>query len=209
MASALAPLGAASLLYVVIARGFLAGDVDPSLAPLLGILPLFAFSMWLLTAATARSALFLAWAATAMAVGSAYETFLLTNPDLIRESWYPIFNLVALTASTVASAAFLSMFATFPTGIPERRWQQLLVGLFWVPVVVVPISLLVVTHVLTVQVHAEQGQGIPNPYALPVLAWASPIVEWIVSSWPAVFLALAVLISRAFFGIRRCGCARA
>jgi signal transduction histidine kinase len=197
----LAPLGAASLLYVVIARGFLAGSADPALAwPLLGILPLFAFSMWLLTASTARSALFLAWAATAMAVGSAYETFLLTNPDVIGEPWYPILNLVGLTASTVASAAFISMFATFPTGIPEHRWQRISVWLFWVPVVVVPISLLVVPHVLTVQVHAEQGADIPNPFAVPALAWAEPVVTWVVYSWPAVFLALAVLISRAFFG---------
>ncbi|WP_187432483.1 sensor histidine kinase [Agromyces mariniharenae] len=200
--AALAPLGAASLLYVVVARGFLAGAAaDPSLGwPLLGILPLFAFSMWLLTVSTARSALFLAWAATAMAIGSAFETFRLTNPDVIGEPWYPFFNLVELTASTVASAAFVSTFATFPTGIPERRWQRISVGLFWVPVVVVPLSLLVVPHVLTVQVHAEQGEGIPNPFALPALAWASPIVSWIVYSWPAVFLALAVLISRAFFG---------
>lgn len=199
--AALAPLGTASLLYVVIARGFLAGAADPSLGwPLLGIVPLFAFAIWLLTASTARSALFIAWAATAMAVGSAFETFLLTNPDVILEPWYPIFNLGGLTASTVGSAAFVSMFATFPTGIPERRWQRISVGVFWVPVVVVPFSLLVVPHVLTVQVHAEQGEGIPNPYALPALAWADPIVEWIVYSWPAVFLALAVLISRAFFG---------
>ena len=199
--AALAPLGTASLLYVVIARGFLAGAADPALAwPLLGIVPLFAFSMWLLTASTARSALFLAWAATAMALGSAFETFLLTNPDVIREPWYPIFNLVGLTASTVASSAFISMFATFPTGIPERRWQRISVWLFWIPVVVVPLSLLVVPHVLTAEVHAEQGTGIPNPFALPALAWADPIVTWIVYSWPAVFLALAVLISRAFFG---------
>ncbi|MGW4928327.1 sensor histidine kinase [Agromyces sp. NPDC004153] len=199
--AALAPLGAASLLYVVVARGFLAGAADPALAwPLLGILPLFAFSIWLLTASTARSALFLAWAATAMAVGAAYETFMLTNPDVIREQWYPIFNLLGLTASTVASAAFVSMFATFPTGIPEKRWQRVSVWLFWVPVVVVPFSLFVVPHVLTVEVHAEQGQAIANPFALPGLAWASPVVAWIVYSWPAVFLALAVLISRAFFG---------
>ena len=199
--AALAPLGTASLLYVVIARGFLAGAADPALAwPLLGIVPLFAFSMWLLTASTARSALFLAWAATAMALGSAFETFMLTNPDVIREPWYPIFNLVGLTASTVASSAFISMFATFPTGIPERRWQRISVWLFWIPVVVVPLSLLAVPHVLTAEVHAEQGTGIPNPFALPALAWADPIVTWIVYSWPAVFLALAVLISRAFFG---------
>ena len=189
------------MLYTVVARGFIAGDVGPGLAwPLLGVLPLFVFGMWLLTATTARSALFIAWAATAMAVGAGFETFLQMNPDVIREPWYPLVNLVGLMAATVASAAFISMFATFPTGIPERRWQRISVGFFWVPVVVAPFSLLVVPHVLTPEVHAESGEGIPNPFALPALAGAEPVVEWIVYSWPAVFLALAVLISRAFFG---------
>ena len=189
------------MLYTVVARGFVAGDVGPGLAwPLLGVLPLFVFGMWLLTASTARSALFIAWAASAMAVGAGFETFLQMNPDVIREPWYPLVNLVGLMAATVASAAFISMFATFPTGIPERRWQRISVGFFWVPVVVAPFSLLVVPHVLMPEVHAEAGEGIPNPFALPALAGAEPVVEWIVSSWPAVFLALAVLISRAFFG---------
>ena len=198
----LAPLGAASLGYVVVARGFLAGAPDPALAwPLLGIVPLFAFSMWLLTASTARSALFLAWAATAMALGSAFETFRLTNPDVFREPWYPFFNLAELTASTVAGAAFISMFATFPTGIPERRWQRISVWLLWIPVVVAPLSLLVVPHVLTVQVHAEQGVGIPNPYAVPGLEWAAPAVYFlIVQPWPAVLIGLGVLGHRALFG---------
>ena len=92
-----------------------------------------------------------------------FETFLQTNPDVIREPWYPLFNLVGLTAATVASAAFISMFATFPTGIPERRWQRISVWLFWVPVVVAPLSLLVVPHVLTPEVHAESGRGHPEP----------------------------------------------
>ena len=127
------------MLYTVVARGFVAGDVGPGLAwPLLGVLPLFVFGMWLLTASTARSALFIAWAASAMAVGSGFETFLQMNPDVIREPWYPLLNLVGLMAATVASAAFISMFATFPTGIPERRWQRISVGFFWVPVVVAP-----------------------------------------------------------------------
>ena len=104
--AALAPLGAACMLYTVVARGFIAGDAGPGLAwPLLGVLPLFVFGMWLLTASTARSALFIAWAATAMAVGAGFETFLQMNPDVIREPWYPLLNLIGLMAATVASAA--------------------------------------------------------------------------------------------------------
>ncbi|MFE6256556.1 histidine kinase [Agromyces sp. NPDC057865] len=189
------------MLYTVVARGFVAGDAGPGLTwPLLGILPLFVFGMWLLTVSTARSALFIAWAATAMAVGAGFETFLQMNPDVVREPWFPFLNLVGLTSSTVASAAFISLFATFPTGIPERRWQRISVGVFWIPVVLAPFSILIVPHVLAVQVHAEAGVAIPNPFAVPALAWAAPLTEWVVYAWPAVFLALAVLISRAFFG---------
>ena len=120
---------------------------------------------------------------------------------MIREPWYPLLNLIGLTAATVASAASSACSRPSRPGIPERRWQRISVGFFWVPVVVAPLSLLVVPHVLMPEVHAEAGEGIPNPFALP-----RPRVErnrwwtWIVYSWPAVFLALAVLISRAFFG---------
>ena len=85
----LAPIGAASLIYVVIVRGFIEGDTGHSLAwPLLGILPMFVFGMWLLTVTSSRSGVFLAAAATAGAVGSAYETFVQRNPELIYEPWF-------------------------------------------------------------------------------------------------------------------------
>ena len=191
------------MLYTVVARGFIAGDAGPGLAwPLLGVLPLFVFGMWLLTASTARSALFIAWAASAMAVGAGFETFLQMNPDVIREPWYPLVNLIGLVAATVASAAFISMFATFPTGIPERRWQRISVGFFWVPVVVAPFSLLVVPHVLTPEVHAEAGEGIPNPFALPALAGAEPVVEWIATTGIAASATSNTLLAMPFSGTK-------
>ncbi|MEV1131270.1 sensor histidine kinase [Agromyces sp. NPDC049794] len=200
--AALAPLGAVSVAYVVIVRGFVAGEAAVGLVwPLLGILPLFVFGIWLLTVSTARSALFIAWTATAIAIGAASETFLSVNPDVLREPWFPLFNILGLTAESIASAAFISMFATFPTGIPERRWQRIAVGFIWVPVVVAPLSLVVTSNVLTpTSSHEVPGAEIPNPLAVPALAWAAPAVEWIVYVWPAVFLGLAVLLSRAFFG---------
>ncbi|WP_136706130.1 ATP-binding protein [Agromyces sp. H66] len=199
--AALAPLGTASLVYAVIARGFIAGDAGHGLAwPLLGILPLFTFGMWLLTASTSRSALYIAWASTAMAVGSAVDTFVRLNVDVVREPWFPAFSLIGLIADAVTAAGFISMFATFPTGIPERRWQRIMVALFWLPVVVAPLSLLTTPHAVTPLFLGVDGEGVPNPFAVPWLEWADPIVEWIVYLWPSAIAGIAVLIARAFFG---------
>ncbi len=59
----LGPIGVASLVYVVVMRGFIDPDVnsDHGLAwPLLGALPLFVFGMWLLTVSASRIALLIA-----------------------------------------------------------------------------------------------------------------------------------------------------
>jgi signal transduction histidine kinase len=199
--AALAPLGMVSVAYVVVVRGFVAGETVQGLVwPLLGIVPLFAFGIWLLTVSTSRSALFIAVTGTAIAVGTASETFVLLNPDVVRETWFPVFNLIGLTSGAVASAAFISMFATFPTGIPERRWQRVAVWVLWVPVPVAPLSLVVTPNVLVSSTGHSGGESIPNAFAVPALAWAAPAVEWILTQWPAVFVGLAVLLSRAFFG---------
>ena len=198
---ALAPLGAASVAYVVIVRGFILGDTVDALAwPLLGILPLFALGIWLLTVSTSRSALYIAWTGTAIAVGAAFDAFVSLNPDVVLEPWFAAFNVIGLTLAAIAAAAFMSMFATFPTGVPERRWQRIAVGFLWVPVVVAPLSLVVSPIVLTSEFDEVGVEGIANPFAMPALGWAAPALEWIVTDWPGIFLALAVLIARAFFG---------
>lgn len=201
--AALAPLGAVSVAYVVVVRGFVADDTARGLVwPLLGILPFFAFGLWLLTVSTSRSALYIAWTGSAIAVGTAFETFASANPDAVREPWFPPLVLVWLMADEIAAAAFISMFATFPTGIPERRWQRVLVAFVWIPVLVAPLASVAAPNVLAPASHDLGGNQIPNPFAVPALAWAAPAVEWILVAWPAVFLGLAVLISRAFFGDR-------
>ena len=69
----LGPIGVAALVYLVITRGFIDGDVDHALAwPILGALPLFVLGMWLLTVTRSLTAALIALAATALLVGSAY-----------------------------------------------------------------------------------------------------------------------------------------
>ncbi len=198
----LAPLGAASLLYVLIVRGFVEPAADHSLAwPLVGVLPTFVFGVWLLTVSSSRSAIFIAVASTAMAVGSAYETFVQRNVELIQQPWFPLFNMVGLTADAVATAAFLVTFATYPTGIPERKWQQVAVALVWVPVLVGPLTLLTTPHVIMPPYVGISGDALPNQFAVPGLEWASPGVYYLIyQPWPSVLLGLGVLYSRALLG---------
>jgi signal transduction histidine kinase len=198
----LAPIGAASLLYVVIVRGFVESAADHSLGwPLLGVLPTFVFGIWLLTVSSSRSAVFIAAAATAMAVGSAYETFVQRNGDLIQQPWFPVFNMVGLTADSVAAAAFLTMFATYPTGTAERRCQLIAVAFLWVPVLVGPLTLATTPHVVMQQYIGISGEAIPNPFVVPGLEWAATAVYYIIfQPWPGMLLGLVVLCSRAFFG---------
>ena len=96
----LGPIGVGALVYIVLVRGFIEGDFDHGLAwPLLGALPLFVFGMWLLTVSASRIALLVALAATAMLVGSAYETFIQRNLGILGEPWFPLLNLCLLYTS--------------------------------------------------------------------------------------------------------------
>ncbi|WP_306903030.1 sensor histidine kinase [Arthrobacter pascens] len=200
--AALAPIGVASLLYVVIVRGFVDSAGDHQLGwPLLGVLPTLVFGMWLLTVSSAPSAVFIAVAATSMAVGSACETLVLTNVGLIQEPWFPLFNMIGLTADAVSTAAFLAMFATYPTGTLERRWQRIAVVLIWVPVAVGPLTVLTTPHVVMQPYIGISGDAVPNPFAVPWLEWAAPAMHYLIyQPWPSVVLGLAVLYSRAIFG---------
>lgn len=198
----LGPIGVASLLYVVVIRGFVEADADHGLGwPLLGALPLFVFGMWLLTVSSSRTAVLVALAATAMLVGSAYETFVQRNIEIMAEPWFPLFNVIGLTADATATSALLIVFATFPSGIPERRWQRIAVAFLWTPVLAGPLTLLTAPHVVMSPYIGISGDAIPNPFALPWLEWAAPVVEiLVVQALPAVVLGLALLGSRALFG---------
>ncbi|MBM7503631.1 sensor histidine kinase [Agromyces aurantiacus] len=200
----LGPIGLASLAYIVVVRGFVdAGVTDEhGLAwPLLGALPLFVFGMWLLTVSASRIALLIALGATAMLVGSAYETFVNHNLAILTQPWFPLFNVVGLTADAMATSALLIVFATFPDGVPERRWERIAVVFMWTPVLVGPLTLLTTPHVVTPMYLGFTGEAFPNPFAVPWLEWAAPAVaSLVVQPWPAVVLGFAVLVSRAVFG---------
>ncbi|WP_308798942.1 sensor histidine kinase [Agromyces silvae] len=198
----LGPIGVAALGYIVVVRGFVAADADHGLAwPLLGALPLFVLGMWLLTVSSSRTAVFVALASTSLLVGSAYETLMVWNPWIAQEEWFPLLNAVGLTADGVATAAFLSVFATFPDGALERRWQRIAVWLLWVPALAGVLTLLTTPFVVVSPYVGFSGAGIANPFAVPWLEWAAqPVGLLVVQAWPAVAIGLTILVSRALFG---------
>lgn len=198
----LGPIGVAALVYIVVVRGFIEGEADHGLAwPMLGILPMFVFGMWLLTVSASRMAVLIALAATAMLVGSAYETFVLRNPFVVAEPWFPLFNAIGLTADATATAAFLMVFATFPDGTAEHRWQRVAVAFLWLPLLAAPLTLLTTPHVVTSPYLGVSGDAIPNPFAVPWFEWAAPAVQYlVVQSWAVVAIGLTVLGTRALFG---------
>ena len=198
----LGPIGVAALVYIVVVRGFIEADADHGLAwPILGALPLFVLGMWLLTVTRSLTAVLIALAATAILVGSAYETFLQRNIEIMAEPWFPLFNLIGLTADAVATSAFLIVFATFPDGVVEHRWQRIAVAFLWAPLLMGPLTLLTTPHVVMSPWIGISGDAIPNPYVVPWLEWAAPIVTVLFfQSWPAVIGGLSVLGTRALFG---------
>ncbi|KRE30549.1 sensor histidine kinase [Agromyces sp. Soil535] len=195
-------IGTASLVYIVVVLGFIEAGADHGLGwPLLGVLPLFVFGMWLLTVSSSRIALLIALAATAMLVGSAYETFVQRNPEMLQQPWFPLVNLVGLTADASATSALLIVFATFPTGSVERRWQRVAVAFLWTPALVGPLTLLTTAHVVMPPYTGTTGDAIPNPFVVPWLEWAAPAVYYLVyQPWPAMVLGVGVLGFRALFG---------
>jgi len=198
----LGPIGVAALVYIVVVRGFIDADADHGLAwPILGALPLFVLGMWLLTVTRSLTAVLITLAATAILVGSAYETFLQRNIEIMAEPWFPLFNLIGLTADAVATSAFLIVFATFPDGVVEHRWQRIAVAVLWAPLLMGPLTLLTTSHVVMSPWIGISGDAIPNPYVVPWLEWAEPVVTVLFfQSWAAVIVGLAVLGTRALFG---------
>ena len=170
---------------------------------ILGVLPLFVFGMWLLTATASQVAVYVALGATASAVGSAYEVLLQTHPELTQASGFVYLNAVGLTADGLATVGFLLMLGSFPDGVLERRWQRLTLGSVWVCAFVAPLTMLTMPYVVLPQ-YVGVTAVVENPLFVPALAWAGPLVHLLaVDGGIPTVCGLVVLLSRAFGGDER------
>ena len=200
----LGAIGTGSIVYVFVVRGILApgSTAGEGLGwPLFGVLPLYAFGLWLLTATSSRVALYVALGGTASAVGSAYETYVWTHLEVLDSSTFALLNQVGLTADALSAIGFLLMFATFPDGVLERRWQRVAVRFVWIGALIGPATLLTDPHVVLPEYIGLDGHTIVNPYAVPALSVLAPVVDAVIKPWwitPG--LALVVFYSRWFFG---------
>ena len=202
----LGAIGSGALAYVFVVRGFLEPSDVPAAGlgwPIIGVLPLFVFGMWLLTATSSHVALYVALAGTGAAVGSAYETLVRANPELMEWAGFPYLNAVGLTADGVATAGFLLMLGAFPDGVLERRWQRVALSSVWICVLVAPLTLLTMPTVVLPS-YLGMTAAIENPWPsrpLPGRRRSSTVL--VVSPWFFGALTVLVLLSRAFTGPER------
>ena len=200
-------LGTGSLVYVFVVRGFVSPDPDPGAGlgwPLVGVLPLYALGMWLLTATSSRVALYVALGATGAMVGSAFETLIRTHPGLLATPGYPYLNAVGLTADAVATVGLVLMIGAFPDGVIERRWQRVALSTVWVCLLVAPLTLLTTPDVVLPQYFGVSAEESRTPSRSRWLEWAAPVVDAVVvNAWLPASLGVLVLVRRAFFGDER------
>jgi signal transduction histidine kinase len=197
-------IGTGSIIYVFVVRGILSPGQTAGEGlgwPLFGVLPLYAFGMWLLTATSSRVAFYVALGGTASAVGSAYETYVWTHLEVLDSGTFALLNQIGLTADALSAIGFLLMFATFPDGVLERRWQRIAVRFVWIGALIGPATLLTDPHVVLPEYIGLDNQSIPNPYAVPALSALAPVVDAVIKPWWLIpGLALVVFYSRWLFG---------
>ena len=196
-------VGTGSIGYVLLVRGIMTPGSHPGEGlgwMLFGVLPLYAFGLWLLTATSSRLAIYVALGATGSAVGSAYETFVWTHPDVLASPTFALFNQIGLTADGLSATGFLLMIASFPDGILERRWQRIALRLVWLGVLVGPATLLTHDHVVLPEYIGLDVAPIPNPYVVPALDPLQPFVDHVLLEWWVIpLLALIVFYWRGLF----------
>ncbi|WP_159798643.1 sensor histidine kinase [Puerhibacterium puerhi] len=196
----LGTLGAASLAYVVVVRGFLDPGVGHALGwPLLGVLPMVVFGTWLLTVSASAEAVYVAVAGTGMAMETAYLTLVGLDPGAIHEPWFPWASAFGLAGESLGVTGMAVMLACYPDGRPERRWQQVAARCTWLCLLGVPLALLVLPAV-AVPAHMDLGGSVPNTAAVPGLAWAVPAARVLANPYLPLAVGLAVFAARALGG---------
>ncbi len=163
----------------------------------LGVAPVFMLAVWLVNRrpqhVQARRLLLLG---SSGAVGVALEQLArLSQADLSgdRLLWLSFAHQIAGTLTLIAAAA---LFATYPDGTVSSRWQRVVVRGLW-GFLALPVIRLFASPELPVSRYLlDEPVYIPNPLAIPRLAWLDPGLALIAGSYLGAIAAAVVLIAQ-------------
>lgn len=164
----------------------------------LGVIPLFAIGVWLSGKRPdhpqARRLLLLgvAMAANVGLEGPIQNALRERGPGL----WLLWPNVLIQYTGLLSMIAAVSMLASYPDGVVERRWQRVLLRLNWLHLLIPPL-LLLSSPVLAIDHYlADPPPQIPNPYALPWLEWLAPPLSFLGVGFYGGFVVIPILFVR-------------
>ena len=194
-------VGGAALLFALVGSFVLptGASVAGSLVWIgFGVLPLYVVGVWL---ARRRPDHPQAWrlllGASASAVGVAFEQVVgssYSSPD--SDGWLLWVNLIYQEISMVILITIVLLFATYPDGIVERRWQSIVVRTSWCWLALPPLLLLTSPTLVIDPYLLSPLPTVPNPFAVAWLTPLAPALELVYISYPGGIAAMAVLFAR-------------
>lgn len=173
--------------------------VAPALGwTVLSVLPFFAVGVWLSGKRPdhpqARRLLVLG---VALAVNVGIEGPI---QDALRDRgpglWLMWPNVLAQYTGLISMIAAVSLLASYPDGVVERRWQRVLLRANWLHLLLPPLLLVVGPNLAIDRYVADPPPRIANPYALPWLEWLAPPLEFLAVGFYGGFVVIPILFVR-------------
>ena len=162
-----------------------------------GVAPLFGIAVWLIRKRpdhpqVRRLLLFSALLEVLCGFSDQIRSFTLRSSDV--GVW--LVDLAVLCVGELTIVTLLSMAASFPDGVVERRWQRVALRVVWLQVLWPPLWLLVSPTVRGDPYAFDLSSPRANPFALPGLEWLSGPVQ-VAGQW-GCYLLIAILWVRFF-----------
>lgn len=165
---------------------------------LLVVAPLYVVGVWLTGKRPdhpqARR-LLLAGAALAVGVGiegPIQEALRVRGPGL----WFVWPNMLSHYVGLFGMIFMVTLIASYPDGVVERRWQRAVLRANWLHLLVPPLLLLTSDHLVIDRYVADPPPHIANPFVLPWLEWLGPSLGFLAGGYLGGVLILPILFVR-------------
>ena len=109
--------------------------------PLLGVTPLLGLGLFFTAFSDNREGSYIVVAGSAMAVGSAFEVHVRTNPEVAFTPTFALWCALGMATDLFGTLGWTAAIASFPDGRLESPWQRRLLRLSWVALLAVPLFL--------------------------------------------------------------------